>query len=66
MYAIINNGLVTNTIKADAAFADLIRADHDAVVEITGITPQPGIGWLYDGEVFTDPNATPDPAPVPE
>lgn len=31
------------------------------LVDITDITPQPAVGWLYDGKVFTEPQE-PEPA----
>lgn len=51
-YAIIENGIVTNIIVADATFAASVGAvpAQDA-----------GIGWSYSGGVFTAPAA---PAPA--
>ena len=49
-YAIIENGIVTNTIEAEADYAASIGAVPAA---------NAGIGWLYAGGVFTAP------APVP-
>ena len=45
-YAIITNGIVTNMIEADADYAATIGA-----VAADGA----GIGYSYDGEVFTAP-----------
>lgn len=45
-YAIITNGIITNMIEADADYAASIGA-----VEADGA----GIGYSYDGEVFTAP-----------
>lgn len=56
IFAVINAGTVTNTIKADEEFADIIRPDHQAVIDITSESPQPSIGWAWDGTSFSDPN----------
>lgn len=56
--AIIENGIVSNVIVADA-WPNGIRVEQ--------LNPRPGIGWLYDGEVFTPP-VVPEPeheAPKP-
>lgn len=44
--AIIENGVVANVILADS---------WPSGIDITDITPRPGPGWLYDGQVFTAP-----------
>lgn len=45
IFAAIDNGVITNTFVADDSFAASIRDNHDDVVEITGVVPQPGINW---------------------
>ena len=50
--AIIENGIVANVIVADEWLGG-VRIEH--------LDPRPGIGWAYDGQVFTAP-----PAPPPE
>lgn len=50
-YAIVTNGIVTNTIEAEADYAASIGAMPAA---------NAGIGWLYADGVFTAP-----PAPAP-
>lgn len=57
IYALIKNGSVENSIVAEPEFLPLIEANFDAIVDITEMSPQPALGWLYDGETFTDPNA---------
>lgn len=32
-------------------------------VDITGITPAPKVGWVYDGAIFTAPPPPPPPPP---
>ena len=56
-YAVIDNGIVTNTIEADAEFAAALTG-HDAVVQ----SATAGIGWLWNGEQFSAPQTDP-PAP---
>lgn len=63
IFAVIDDGVVSNTIVADDTFAAIIAPEHEAVMEITGRTPLPGIGWGYDGVEFVDPNP-PEPAPA--
>lgn len=55
IYALISDGLVVNTIKADADFIPLIEADYAAVVDVTGSAPQPSIGWAYSDGTFVAP-----------
>jgi hypothetical protein len=57
-YAIIDNGLVTNVVVADAEFAA-----EQGWIEC----PDAGPGWTYAGGVFTAPVvvAPTEPAPAP-
>jgi hypothetical protein len=55
IYALVSNGLVVNTIKADADFISLIEADYTAAVDVTDIVPQPAIGWAYVDDAFVAP-----------
>jgi len=57
-YAIIKNGIVSNTILWDAE-AQPDYAPEGTPVDVSSISPQPGPGWTYDGTNFTDPNAQP-------
>ena len=45
IWAVIDGGVIANTIVADDTFADVIRPDHDDVIEITDLDPCPGVGW---------------------
>ena len=54
--AIIENGTVVNAIVADS---------WPDGIDITDITPRPGIGWSYDGQAFIAPPAPPPPEPEP-
>ena len=62
-YAKIENGVITNIVVADAAFA----AEHGLVEFPTYINDKAvGIGWKYDGRKFTQPDpveveTTPEP-----
>jgi len=57
-YAIIENGVVTNVVVADADYAA-----QNGWIEC----PEAGPGWLYDGQTFTaaPPPPAPEPAPAP-
>lgn len=55
IYALVSEGLVVNTIKADAEFIPLIEADYAAVVDVTAAEPQPSIGWSYAEGTFFAP-----------
>lgn len=45
-FAIIDSGVVVNTIVADG---------WGGGIDITELSPRPGIGWLYDGQAFAPP-----------
>jgi hypothetical protein len=64
-YALIKNNLVENIAEADQAWADSVASDWQAVVNITSMNPQPGIGWSYSGGAFTAPVVPPAP-PAPD
>lgn len=55
-YAIIENGVVTNVVVAEADYAA-----EQGWIEC----PNAGLGWLYDGQTFTAPPVPPAPEPVP-
>lgn len=56
IWAVLDSGVITNTFVGDDDFADLVMAEHDAVVEITDVDPSPGIGWTQDdGGQFRPP-----------
>jgi len=61
IHAVIQNGIVVNIIVADAAWAE---ENYPGSVDITGMNPEPGIGWSYDGTTFTPP-VIPPPEPTP-
>jgi hypothetical protein len=54
VYAVIQGGVVTNTIVADQAFIDQY---YPGSPRIDNVTPQPGIGWGSDGATWTAPQA---------
>lgn len=56
IYAIIDAGLVVNIIHATGEWPE--------GVDVTALDPRPGIGWSYDGQVFTAPPPPPLPEPV--
>lgn len=63
-YALVKNNLVENVAEGDQAWADSVAAEWQAVVDITNMEPQPGIGWSYTNGQFTAPPAPPAPEPV--
>lgn len=64
-YALINNNLVENVAEADQAWADSVAPDWQAVVNVTGMNPEPSVGWSYSDGVFTAPVIPPRP-PAPD
>ena len=54
VYAVIQDGVVTNTVVADQAFID---QHYPGSQRIDNVTPQPGIGWGFDGTTWTAPQA---------
>jgi hypothetical protein len=58
IYAQILAGVIQNIIVLDdPTLISLFTEGFDYCIEIDSLSPQPGIGWLYDGTNFTDPNA---------
>lgn len=62
VFAQIKNGTVKNTIVVDdESVLSMVQVDlmtnepYDYVLRVCNLTPQPGIGWSYDGETFTSP-----------
>ena len=52
-FAVVENGIVTNMVIADAALeANWVQTD------------EAGIGWLYDGATFSAPPEKPAPVPA--
>lgn len=52
IYALINNGIIENTIKADENFINYINNNYQSIIEITNHNPIPSIGWEFDGINF--------------
>lgn len=65
IHACITGGKVVNVLVADQSFIDAghIASQYDSFVDITNLTPMPGVGWSYDGANFTDTRPVP-PAPT--
>ena len=59
-YVLIKTGIVANIIVADAAFAESIAHDWDAVVQ----TNSAGIGWSWSAADGFTPPAVETPEPV--
>ena len=51
-YAIVQNGNIVNVIEASAAFVSQFNL---SAVQIDALSPEPGIGWSYDGATFAAP-----------
>jgi hypothetical protein len=63
VYALIKNGVVENTIVADANFISLINSQWDNCIRIDELEIVPGIGWTHDGSVFTNPEEVSEDSP---
>lgn len=51
--ALIKFDSVLNVIIADDSFIEHISNEYDHVIDVTGMSPRPGLGWSYvDGEFF--------------
>lgn len=57
-YAHIENGMVVEIFESDQEISVLFNAAMEWV-DVTGISPSPVAGWLYDGSDFTAPTPTP-------
>jgi hypothetical protein len=55
VFAAINGGVLTNTFVGDDDFVALVRPDHDDVVEITNLSPRPGVAWTVHPEGYRPP-----------
>lgn len=55
IYALIKNGIIENTIVADANFISIIENNWDSCIRIDELDPMPGISWTYDGNNFSEP-----------
>lgn len=53
--ALIKSEAVVNVIIADDDYIQYIQNEYDAVVDLTGISPRPGIGWTYRDGVLLVP-----------
>lgn len=53
-YAVIENGMVVNVIVWDGE-AEFTVPDNHQLINISDISDQPGIGWVYSDGVFTAP-----------
>ena len=53
-YAVIENGMVVNVIVWDGE-AEFTVPDNQQLINISDISEQPGIGWVYSDGVFTAP-----------
>lgn len=56
VYAQIKNGLIQNTIVLnDASLESMFAEGYDALIRVDNLSPEPGIGWAYDGTNFHAP-----------
>ena len=60
-YAIVLSGTVVNTCPWDGT-SPWTPPVGSTVVNISGMSPQPSVGWTYSGGIFSPPAP---PAPVP-
>jgi hypothetical protein len=59
IWAVIDGGIVTNTIIAGPDFVATIQAQHQAVIQIDAMVPMPAINWTWDGTNFFPPVPVP-------
>lgn len=51
------NGNVTLVLNTDPSLApSFTQSAH--IVDVSGFSSQPSVGWVYDGSNFSDPTAT--------
>lgn len=56
IYAQIKDGIVMNCIVVDdIMLLHVFEHGFDSIIRIDNISPQPGIGWEYDGSTFIAP-----------
>lgn len=53
-WALIENNVVVNVIVWDGE-SEWTPPDGQALVDLTGIDPEPGPGWLYENGAFSPP-----------
>lgn len=63
-WAHVSSGIVVNVSvgesPVDPDWLNWAQGTYDAVVDVTGVEPCPGIGWTYADGTFTPP---PEPTP---
>lgn len=65
IFAQIKNGVILNTIVlANETNVSLFEDGFDACIRIDTITPHPAIGWTYENEEFSPPEAPTPPSPT--
>lgn len=52
-FALINGGVVQNSVVADDLYIDFIRDQYQDIVETTEMEWKPGIGSFYSNGTFT-------------
>ena len=52
IYALIQSGVVVNTVVAEDGDA---KDNAYPWVDVTNVDPRPSHNWTYDGNTFTDP-----------
>lgn len=67
IYAQIRNNTIVNTLELeDSSLVSLFQNDsngvpYDSVQQIDALSPQPGIGWIFDNIGWNPPNSTTPP-----
>jgi hypothetical protein len=56
LLAIVNDDIVTNIVTIlDESFYSQHAQSAQAAVDITNLTPQPQVGWAFNGSILTPP-----------
>ena len=66
LYVILNGDTVANTVLVDPTDTAYIQAT--GAIDVSGIDPEPAVGWTTSdaGKTFTAPPSAPVPAPTPQ
>lgn len=56
LYAQIKDGIICNiVVLEDESILSQLSYGYDAVIEVSSDPGSPGIGWSWDGQIFSAP-----------
>lgn len=56
IFAAIDNGIIANTFIGDDEFVKLVSSEHDTIIEVTHLNPQPGVNWTVEPDGYRPPS----------